>query len=90
MSEAIYVPDGPDRFAPTERARGPWDPGAQHGGAPAALLARALERVDGVGPMAIVRVTYELLRPVPLTPLSVRTQVTRPGRRVQIVEASLL
>lgn len=91
MAEAIYTRDGPDRFIPTELARGPWDPDAQHGGAPAALLAGLLERLpaDGEAPMAVVRLTYELLRPVPLTPLEVTTRVARPGRRVQLLEASL-
>ncbi|HYV15303.1 MAG TPA: thioesterase family protein [Conexibacter sp.] len=89
MADAIYVPDGPDRFMPTELARGPWDPDAQHGGAPAALLARAVEHLDGGTAMAVVRLTYELLRPVPLAPLELRSRVTRPGRRVQLVEASL-
>ena len=90
MHDAVYLPDGPDRFLPTELARGPWDPHAQHGGAPAALLARALERADGASGMAVTRITYELLRPVPLSPLTVRTRVLRPGRRVQLLEAALL
>lgn len=89
MADAIYHADGPERFLPTELARGPWDPGAQHGGAPAALLARAFERIESEAPMAIVRLTYELLRPVPLAPLELRTEVSRPGRRVQLLAASL-
>lgn len=90
MAEAIYLPEGSDRFAPTELARGPWDPEAQHGGAPAALIARAVERAPSVAPLDVVRITYELLRPVPLAPLDVRTRVPRDGKRVQLVEASLL
>lgn len=89
MAGAIYLPEGPERFAPTELARGPWDPGAQHGGAPAALLARALERLASEEPMAIVRLTVEFVRPVPLAPLGVRAQIVRPGRRVQLLEAAL-
>jgi len=89
VSRAIYEPDGADRFLPTELARGPWDPEAQHGGAPAALLARALERIESEAPMAFVRITYEFLRPVPLAPLTVSAGVARPGRRVQLLEASL-
>jgi Thioesterase-like superfamily len=89
VSEAIYVPERPDRFAPTELARGPWDPDAQHGGAPAALIARAIERVESAVPMDVVRLTYEFLRPVPLTPLDLRTRVLRDGKRVQLVEATL-
>ena len=89
MSEAIYVPQGRDRFVPSELSRGPWDPNAQHGGAPAALIARAIERVESAVPMDVVRITYEFLRPVPLTPLDLRTRVLRDGRRVQLVEAQL-
>jgi hypothetical protein len=90
VSDAIYVPECPERFAPTELARGPWDPGAQHGGAPAALIARAVERVESVVAMDVVRLTYEFLRPVPLAPLELRTRVLRDGKRVQLVEATLL
>lgn len=91
MSDAIFVPDGPGCFVPTELARGPWDPDALHGGAPAALLARAVEALpaDGEHRMAVVRLTYEFLRPVPLAALEVRTRLVRPGKRVQLVEAAL-
>src|SRR3954452_9829770 len=89
VGDAIYLPERPDRFVPTELARGPWDPNAQHGGAPAALIARAIERVESAVPMDVVRITYEFLRPVPLTPLDLRTRVLRDGKRVQLVEAQL-
>ncbi|HSP96007.1 MAG TPA: thioesterase family protein [Candidatus Dormibacteraeota bacterium] len=87
-TESIFVRDG-ERFLPTELARGPWTPQAQHGGAPAALLARLVEDVDGGAAMLVTRLTIELLRPVPIAPLAARTRILRPGRRVQLVEASL-
>lgn len=89
MAESLYVPDGQVIVHPTELTRGPWDPNAQHGGAPAALLAGAVERVASDGPMAVVRLTYEFLRPVPLAPLALATRLLRPGRRVQLVEGTL-
>jgi hypothetical protein len=89
LTDAIYLPQGQSCFVPTELARGPWDPGAQHGGAPAALIARAVEQTESAVPMDVVRVTYEFLRPVPLAPLELHTRVLRPGRRVQLIEASL-
>ena len=88
MTDALYVPEG-DHFVPTSLTTGPWDARAQHGGAPAALLAHCLEAIETPGPMAIARLTFELLRPVPLTPLRVETKVVRPGRKVQLAEASL-
>ena len=88
MPDAFFVPDG-DRFAPTPLTRGPWDPGAQHAGPPSALLARAFERCAPRGGMQVGRITLEILRPVPLQPLSVEAQVVRPGRSVEHLAASL-
>lgn len=78
------------RFVATELASGPWDPNAQHGGAPAALLARAFERVPAPEGLNLARVTYEFLRPVPIGPVEVRAEITRPGRRVQVLDGMML
>ncbi len=77
------------RFEPTEHARGPWDPNALHGGAPAALIAAELERIEPGGELPFARLYFEFLRPIPLGPLELTTRVTRPGRRVQALEAEL-
>jgi hypothetical protein len=82
---ALFEPVGPDEYLPSARARGPWDINALHGGPVAALLARAVEDPD----MHLARVTLELLRPVPVAPLVVKTEVLRPGKKVQLVGASL-
>lgn len=88
MPEAFYEIDG-DRYLATELTRGPWDPGAQHAGPPAALLGRELERLPDAGEFQIGRVTCEILRSVPIAPLRVSARVVRPGRRVQLLEAEL-
>jgi acyl-coenzyme A thioesterase PaaI-like protein len=76
---------------PGELSRGPWDPGACHGGPVAALLARAIEGTVGGGvDWQVSRMTVELTRPVPLAPLRVATEVVRPGKKVSLVEATLL
>ena len=74
-------------YLPGPLTGGPWSPDAQHGGPVAALLAGAVE--DGTARTQVVRLTVELLRPVPLTPLTLRSEVVRPGRNVQLVEAQL-
>lgn len=89
MSESIFIADG-DRFVPTEHARGPWDPRALHGGAPAALITAAFERLQPGAELPIGRLSFELLRPVPMEPLTLRTRIVRPGRRVQELAAELL
>ena len=86
---ALFERDG-DRYIPTQLTRGPWDPRAMHGGAPSALFAHVCETYDP-GPAGFVaRLTVELLRPVPLIPLTLRVRTIRPGRKVQWLEAVLL
>jgi acyl-Coa thioesterase superfamily protein/acyl-CoA thioesterase superfamily protein len=86
--DAFYERDG-DLFRATELTRGPWDPGAQHAGPPAALLGYALEGLPEGEQFQIGRVTFEILRSVPIAPVRVRARVVRPGRRVQMLEAEL-
>jgi hypothetical protein len=89
LPDAVFHRDG-DRYVPTELARGPWDPNAQHGGAPGALLARMVEQHDIGPPAHVARMTIELLRPVPMQPIVLRARTLRPGKKVQLVEASVL
>lgn len=88
MDDPVFASAG-GRFHPTEHARGPWDQAALHGGAPAALLARAVETFEPAAELAVVRLSYEFLRPVPVAPLEIELTMLRGGRRVQLVGASL-
>lgn len=90
MSESIFVRVANGRFEPTEHSRGPWDPDALHGGAPAALIARAFQRVEPGAQLPIARLGFELLKPIPLAPLEVRTSIARRGRRVQELAGELV
>ena len=84
--DALFIRKG-NGFEPTELTRGPWDKNAQHGGAPAALLAGELERLGDERPFA--RMAVHLLKPVPLVPLTVETEVVRDGRVARRVRANL-
>lgn len=88
MAEAFYLPDG-DLFVPTGLTRGPWSADAQHAGPPAALVGRSIEGLEPAGELQVARFTMEVLRPIPLTPMRVRAEVVRPGRRVQLAQAVL-
>jgi hypothetical protein len=88
VADAFFVAKG-DRYEPTELTRGPWDPKAQHAGPPAALLGREIERLPADAAMQVGRITFEILRPVPIAPLTVAARVKRPGRSVEFVEATL-
>jgi hypothetical protein len=84
--DALYTRKG-NGFEPTELTRGPWDPNAQHGGPPAALMMGELERIGDGRPFA--RIAVHLLKPVPLAPLTLETEVVRDGRRARRLRADL-
>jgi hypothetical protein len=90
MSRAPVFSVADGRFVASELSRGPWDPRAQHGGAPAALIVRALERLPAPDGLVLARVTYEFVRPAPVGPVEVHASVVRPGKRVQLLEASMV
>ncbi len=86
MSESFFVPRG-TAWAATEATRGPWDDAHQHAGPPAGLLGRVLEKFQPRDDARIVRVTVDILRPVPITEIEVEVKVARPGKRVELLEA---
>jgi Thioesterase-like superfamily len=88
LPTALYEPvDG--GWLATALTIGPWDPGLQHAGPPAALLLREAERAGGIDGGQTVRLAYDIFAPVPVGPVQVRASVVRPGRRIELVEAVL-
>jgi len=79
-----------DIATPTEYTAGPWGNDLQHGGAPTALISWAAERMTTPEPMQVARITVDLLRPVPIAPLQIRTEVIREGRKIQLCAVTLL
>jgi hypothetical protein len=89
VHSVFFEPDGAGAFVATPATAGPWSPDAQHGGPPSALAARALERHEPDGGQRLARVAIDILRPVPVGKLTIRTRTLRPGRRVALLEAVL-
>lgn len=89
MPESIFEATADGRFVATEAALSPWSDQALHGSASAMLLAREIDGFPAGQEMFVTRLTVELLRPFGMIPLTVTSRMIRPGRKVQIVEASL-
>lgn len=66
-------------WLPSALSRGPWDVRAQHGGAPSGLFAHLAEATSTEPGWHLARLSIELIKPVPVAPLTVR-QETHPGR----------
>ncbi len=84
---AFYEQLDETRFRASTMTRGPWDERHQHAGPPAALLGSAL--AGALGEPRLARVTFEVLRPVPIGDCTVTTKVLRGGRRVGLAEGTL-
>jgi len=86
---ALFEPVG-DSFHAARLTRGPWDERMMHGGAPSALLAHAIEQTQPDAGLAVTRLTVEFLGAVPIGPVDVATELAKPGRRVQVVDGTLV
>jgi hypothetical protein len=89
IAEAVFRLEG-DIATPSRHAGGPWNPSLQHGSAPASLVAWASEKIPAPSPMRVARMTIDLMRPVPIAPLKIRTRIIREGRKIQLCEICLL
>jgi Thioesterase-like superfamily len=88
VGDSFYVSLGDGLWRATRHAAGPWDARSQHGGPPSALLGRAVQRCQAQPDMMISRFTCEILRPVPVGDISVQARLVRPGRNVELLEAT--
>ena len=86
--DAIFRVDGGNVLT-SPNAAGPWDPNMQHGSPPAALVVWAAEALPTSVPMRIARVTVDLMRPVPVAPLTIETEILREGRKIQLCAVRL-
>lgn len=86
-SEALFTADG-DSFLPSDLARGPWGQ-TMAGQIVGGLLGWALDQ-HGAAELQPARFTIDLMRPVFLQPVQIGTLVQREGRRIKLVDATLM
>ena len=86
--DAFYRQVDERRFESSPLTAGPWGPDSQHAGPPSALLVRAMERFEPSADSRLARVSVDVLGPVPVAPMDVDVRVVRPGRSVELLEAT--
>ena len=87
---AFFTVDGHGRFRATEWSVSPWAPTQVGGTAVCALLARELETHSPGAGFIPARFTVDLFRPVLDEPIVLRSAVVRDGKRVRVVDASIV
>jgi hypothetical protein len=85
-NEPFFTREGAG-YAPTQSARGPWDPKSLHGRVVIALLGHQIER-DHVTPDYMpARLTVDMYRLPDLSPVEVATRAVRDGYRIKVIDA---
>ncbi|NYI46336.1 acyl-CoA thioesterase [Nocardioides aromaticivorans] len=88
---AYWHRTAPHTFTPTEHVGGAWDLATQHIAPALGVLAHEVEtdrdrrRQDG---LVVSRLSYDIFGTVPIEPIDVSVEVLRPGRTIELVQAT--
>jgi hypothetical protein len=88
-TSAFYAPLGENRFRATDATVGPWSADLQHGGPPAALLGRLIERALPRDDARVGRVAFDFLGPVAVGDVSLEVSIERAGARIELSRGRL-
>ena len=88
MADCFFTTEDNIWFQPTDHTRGPWHEDHCHAGPPTALLARAIEQLNPQ--QKLVRITVNLIRPIPFNGFRIEAEITRQGRIVTTSAANLI
>jgi hypothetical protein len=87
---AYYVSTGGSTYRPTTHTQGAWAPDQQHMGPISGLLVHAIETCAPRADLALSRVAFDILGVIHLEEVEVTAEVSRPGRTIELVEATMV
>lgn len=90
MTEPYYRDLGGLTFESTIHAQGAWNEHEQHMAPASALLTHVIDREFGREGMRIARLSFEIYGIIHGGAFEVRTQVLRPGRTIELVQADMI
>lgn len=86
---AYYVPVRPGVYQPTIHVQGAWQETEQHMAPISGLIAHELAMHDRRDDMQIGRLSFEILGMIPLQESTIHVETIRPGRTIELLEATL-
>lgn len=86
---SYYLPLGDGAYQPTIHSQGAWSEHEQHMAPVSGLLTRALEAHEPREELQIGKVTFDILGMIHRSESTVSTRTLRPGRTIELVEATL-
>lgn len=87
---AFYRRLGPGLYAPTVHVQGAWRDDEQHMAPVSGILAHEIDLHEPREGMQLARISFDILGMIPARPSRVEVHTTRPGRTIELVEATML
>lgn len=84
-----YQPLGDGVYQPTIHTQGAWQETEQHMAPASGLLAHALERHEPREDLQLARISFDILGMIHLEETIIRTRTVRPGRTIELIEATM-
>lgn len=88
-SDSYYAPLGDGFYQPSIHTQGAWRTDEQHMGPVSGLLTHALQTHEPREDLQLARVTFDILGVIPAQRSRVRCRTLRPGRSIELLEASM-
>jgi hypothetical protein len=89
VTNAYYRRIDANTFQPTLHTQGAWQEHEQHMAVASALMTAMIEQHEPRDDMQIARITWEIFGMIPLAPSHVEVTTIRPGRTIELLEATL-
>ncbi|RNI20639.1 thioesterase family protein [Flexivirga caeni] len=87
--DAYYRPVRPGVYQPTTHVQGAWQETEQHMAPISGLITHELAMHEHRAGMQIGRICFEILGMIPLQESTIRVETIRPGRTIELLEATL-
>ncbi|GAB2751700.1 thioesterase family protein [Terrabacter koreensis] len=87
---AFYRRLGPGLYAPTVHVQGAWRDDEQHMAPVSGILAHEIDLHEPREGMQLARISFDILGMIPSRPSRVEVRTSRPGRTIELVEATML
>lgn len=84
----FFNQDG-DLFTPQAAAGSPWSETMQHGGPVNAIITMSIEAIAEEACMDVARLTIDILKPVPMQPVKIKSRFIRRGGKMAVVDTFL-
>lgn len=87
-ASSYFIPTGADTYEPTIHVQGAWRSTEQHVSPLVGLLTHALEQHDPSPDLQLCRIGVDILGMIPLASTTVRVETIRPGRTIELLQAT--